>query len=203
MVKVTKRDLQIIAGLAGAVDFLNEGKFSAPIARALKSAGKALITRGGPAAARFTGASALRGLGTVASVGKTIAMRHPVLTGGAVVYYAYQNRDELGSLVEQGYEIVQPAVSSGLQTLADLDAPLIGVREPSITKRKKTKFNRMVSAGMKKLKSSTKYGKKGVINAPKKAFKAVTQAASAVTKKKKLPKSGIKRMLMSFMRRIR
>jgi putative intracellular protease/amidase len=103
MVNISKRDLAVIAGLAGAADFLAEGRFTAPLARALKT----VIRRGGPTAARFTGATALRAAGTALSVGKTIAMRHPVLTGGAVVYYTYQNRDELGGLVEQGYEVVQ------------------------------------------------------------------------------------------------
>ncbi len=37
----------------------------------------------------------------------------------------------------------------------------------------------------------------------KKAFSVVTKAASAVTKGHKLPKSGIKRRLMSMMRRLR
>ena len=61
----------------------------------------------------------------------------------------------------------------------------------------------MVSAGMKSVKASTSYGKKGIVNAPKKAFKAVVSAASAVNRGKKLPKSGIKRRLMGIMRKIR
>jgi len=40
MVKITERDLAIIAGLAGVADFLTEGRFSAPVARALKEGGK-------------------------------------------------------------------------------------------------------------------------------------------------------------------
>ena len=199
MVKISKRDLAVIAGLAGAADFLAEGRFSAPVARALKT----VIRRGGPAAARFTGATALRAAGTALSVGKTIAMRHPVLTGGAVVYYTYQNRDELGGLVEQGYEVVQDFADITRAKFDEGIRPIAGLGFPKAPKRKQTKFNRMISLGMKKLKSSTKYGKKGILNAPKKAFKAVTQAASAVTKKKKLPKSGIKRILMSWMRKIR
>ena len=104
MVKVTKKDLAIIAGLAGVADFLAEGRLSAPLARAVKT----VIRRGGPTAARFTGASAVRLAGTAAQVGKTIAMRHPVLNAGAVTYYTYKNREELGDLIEQGYEILQP-----------------------------------------------------------------------------------------------
>ena len=184
MVNISKRDLAVIAGLAGAADFLAEGRFTAPLARALKTA----IRRGGPAAARFTGATALRAAGTVASVGKTIALRHPVLTAGAVVYYTYQNRDELGGLIEQGYELVQP----GLQALADLDAPIVGVRIP---KKRMTDFNKAVKKGMSIVKGSTSYGKKGTINNAKKAFAAVTKVASAASKKKKTPKTGITRKI--------
>ena len=39
MVKLTKRDLGIIAGIVGTTDFLLEGKLSAPVARAIKKAG--------------------------------------------------------------------------------------------------------------------------------------------------------------------
>ena len=184
MVKVSKRDLAVIAGLAGAADFLAEGRFSAPVARALKT----VIRRGGPTAARFTGATALRAAGTVASVGKTIALRHPVLTAGAVVYYTYQNRDELGGLIEQGYELVQP----GLQALADLDAPIVGVRMP---KKRMTDFNKAVKKGMSIVKGSTSYGKKGSINNAKKAFAAVTKVASAASKKRKMAKKGIARKI--------
>ena len=187
MVKLTKRDLGIIAGLAGAADFLAEGRFSAPVARALKTA----VRRVAPVAARSTAAFIPRAIGTAASVGKTIALRHPVLTGGAIAYYTYQNRDEIGSLVEQGYEIVQPAVSSGLQTLADLDAPIVGVK----TRKKQTKFNKAESKGMKIVTGSTSYGKKGTINNAKKAFSAVTKVASAASKKKKMPKKGITRKI--------
>ena len=184
MVNISKRDLAVIAGLAGAADFLAEGRFTAPLARALKT----VIRRGGPTAARFTGATALRAAGTVASVGKTIALRHPVLTAGAVVYYTYQNRDELGGLIEQGYELVQP----GLQAIADLDAPIVGVRMP---KKRMTDFNKAVKKGMSIVKGSTSYGKKGTINNAKKAFAAVTKVASAASKKRKMAKKGIARKI--------
>jgi len=184
MVNISKRDLAVIAGLAGAADFLAEGRFTAPLSRALKT----VIRRGGPTAARFTGATALRAAGTVASVGKTIALRHPVLTAGAVVYYTYQNRDELGGLIEQGYELVQP----GLQALADLEAPTVGVRIP---KKRMTDFNKAVKKGMSIVKGSTSYGKKGTINNAKKAFGAVTKVASAASNQRKMPKSGITRKI--------
>ena len=185
MVKLTKRDLAVIAGLAGAADFLAEGRFSAPLARGLKT----VIRRGGPTVARFTGATALRAAGTVASVGKTIALRHPVLTAGAVVYYTYQNRDELGGLVEQGYEVVQ---DFGDITRSKFEE---GVRPLKKVKKRITAFNSAVKKGMSIVKGSTSYGKKGTINNAKKAFAAVTKVASAASKKKKTPKKGITRTI--------
>jgi len=191
MVKISKRDLAVIAGLAGAADFLAEGRFSAPVARALKT----VIRRGGPTAARFTGATALRAAGTVASVGKTIALRHPVLTAGAVVYYTYQNRDELGGLVEQGYEVVQDFGNITRSKFDEGIQPITGLGFPKMPKKRMTAFNKSVKKGMSIVKASTSYGKKGTINNAKKAFAAVTKVASAASKKKKAPKKGITRKI--------
>ena len=201
MVKISKRDLAVIAGLAGAADFLAEGRFTAPLSRALKT----VIRRGGPAAARFTGATALRAAGTVATVGKTIAMRHPVLTTGAVVYYTYKNRDELGDLIEQGYEIIQPKVQQFGDIVREEFAKgpqPIGM--PFFPKRKKvkTKFNSAVSKGMKVVKASTSYGKKGSITNAKKAFSVVTKTASEINKGAKVAKSGITRKIGLAVKRI-
>jgi len=198
MVKISKRDLAVIAGLAGAADFLAEGRFTAPLARALKTA----IRRGGPAAARFTGATAVRAVGTAGIVGKQIALRHPVLTAGAVVYYTYKNRDEIADLIEQGYEVLQPKVQQFGEIIQQEQQRLftegprpIGV--PFFPKRKKakTKFNSAVSKGMKVIKASTSYGKKGTINNAKKAFSVVTKTASSINKGRKVAKKGIIRKI--------
>jgi len=191
MVKISRRDLAVIAGLAGAADFLAEGRFTAPLARGLKT----VIRRGGPTAARFTGATALRAAGTVASVGKTIALRHPVLTAGAVVYYTYQNRDELGGLVEQGYEVLQDFGDITRSKFDEGIRPITGLGFPKMPKKRMTDFNKAVKKGMSIVKGSTSYGKKGTINNAKKAFAAVTKVASAASKKKKTPKKGITRKI--------
>ena len=70
-------------------------------------------------------------------------------------------------------------------------------------RRTKSRFNKLISSGMSTVKKSTSYGKKGIVSSPKKAFSLVTKAASAVTKGHKLPKSGIKRRIMTAMRKIR
>ena len=75
---------------------------------------------------------------------------------------------------------------------------------PSGKPRRKiaSKFNQAVKRGMAIVKGSTSYGKKGTINNAKKAFTAVTKAASAVNKGRKAPKSGIRRKLHNAMSKI-
>ena len=210
MVKLTKRDLAIIGGLAGVADFLAEGRLSAPLSRALKRAAvaagkKAIFTA--PAAARVAQASALRGAGTVARVAGTVALRHPILTAGAVVYYTYKNRDELADLVSQGYEVLQdinaPMAQRRREFASDpigfteeifADRPLIrplGAPIPGLKpKRRKSTYNTAVSKAMKAVKKSTSYGKKGVLNAPKKAFGFVARTVSKLRRGKKVPSKG-------------
>ena len=52
----------------------------------------------------------------------------------------------------------------------------------TLPKRKKSKFNKAVSAGMKAAKKSKFYGKKGTFANVKKAFSAVTKIASRLSK---------------------
>jgi len=195
---ISKKDLNTIGAIAagfGILDFFLEGRLGAPISRAIKKGGAAIVTRGGPAVARSLGATAVRGVGTAASIGKTIALRHPVLTAGAVVYYTYQNRDELGSLVEQGYEVVQDIADISRAKFAEGIQPITGLGFPKKAKKRMTSFNSAVKKGMSIVKGSTSYGKKGTINNAKKAFAAVTKVASAASKKKKTPKTGIARKI--------
>jgi len=111
----------------------------------------------------------------------------------------------LGALQTQpGQQLLEAAAESGADTRRSLDMALFNIQAlgEEKVKRTKSKFNILVSKGMSTIKASTSYGKKGVINAPKKAFKAVVAAASAVNRVKKLPKSGMKRKLMIMMRKI-
>jgi len=59
---------------------------------------------------------------------------------------------------------------------------------PMRRKKRMSKFNQAVKKGMAIVKASTSYGKKGVINNPKKAFSAVTKAVSKVNKAQKAGK---------------
>ena len=63
---------------------------------------------------------------------------------------------------------------------------------PRLKKRAVSKFNKAVSKGMKIVRGSTSYGKKGTINNAKRAFSAVTKVVSLKKRKKKAPKRGIR-----------
>ena len=151
-----------------------------------------------PGFSRSAAKVAVRAIGPLATrTAPAVAGFNPALTGAALGLGALQTQpgQQLLDLAEERGRMDRIRFE---QALTDL---IVGVKKS--TTRKKSKFNKMVSAGMKSVKASTSYGKKGIVNAPKKAFKAVVSAASAVNRGKKLPKSGIKRRLMSIMRKIR
>jgi len=76
------------------------------------------------------------------------------------------------------------------QALTDLT---IGTKKKTV--KTKSKFNKAIAAGMKTVKASTSYGKKGIISSPKKAFSAVTKTASRLKRGGKVAKTGIKRKI--------
>jgi hypothetical protein len=63
---------------------------------------------------------------------------------------------------------------------------------PQLKKRAVSKFNKAVSKGMKIVRASTSFGKKGKINNAKRAFATVTKVVSLKKRKKKAPRSGIR-----------
>jgi len=151
-----------------------------------------------PGFSRSAAKVAVRAIGPLATrAAPAVAGFNPALTGAALGLGALQTQpgQQLLDLAEERGRMDRIRFE---QALTDLT---VATKKKSV--RTKSKFNKMVSAGMKSVKASTSYGKKGIVNAPKKAFKAVVSAASAVNRGKKLPKSGIKRRLMSLMRKIR
>ena len=162
------------------------------------------IAKPGTSRAAAKGAVNLIGRGTVAlaprvaSTGAGLVQANPVAAGIGLGLGALQT--------DPGQQLLDMAAERGRsdrvrfeQAITDLELRTI----PAAKKKSKSRFNKMVSVGMKQAKASTSYGKKGTINNAKKAFSAVTKAASAAIGGKKLPKSGIKRKLMSVMRKIK
>ena len=233
MVKLSKRDLTIIAGVLGAIDFAYEGALTKPVSRAVKTAlraGAAKLflnpgqiptnTQLAKGIGRAVGKQAVRLPGTALAVGRTIAMRHPYLTAGAIIYYTVKNRDDIERIVRDGYEVLDDTGSQALPTPTPFaqdfmedpfgaSVDLIGLRPripgrqmPTVRRKAQTKFNKAVSKGMKVVKASTSYGKKGTISNAKKAFSVVTKTASKINKGAKVAKSGITRKIGLAVKRI-
>ena len=125
------------------------------------------------------------------------ALANPALTGAALGYGALQT--------EPGQSLLDLAAERGRADRIRFDQALDRFTQttlPSAKRRTKSRFNRMVAAGMKAIKASTSYGPKGTIVKPKAAFKAVTTTASKILKGGKVATSGIKRKLGFVMRKI-
>jgi hypothetical protein len=165
-----ERDLLIALGL---IDFVTRGKINA----AAFDLTVATVKRVLPAAATISGRAGLSIAGSAARAAIPI-VTNPYLAGAALGYGALQT--------DPGQQLLQSAAESGAQTRRDLDVALFNLQAQAEQKvrKTKTKFNRAVGAGMKAAKASASYGKKGIINAPKKAFAAVTKMASKINKAK-------------------
>jgi len=186
----TKRELEIMVSalaLDKGLDFITGGKLNQYGRKAAIKIVKTTL----PLALRIGGS-----VGLSAARAAVPLATNPFLAGTALGLGALQT--------DPGQELLAAAAERGRmdrirfeQALTDLT---VGVSKTKT--RTKSKFNNLVSKGMSTIKQSTTYGKKGVINAPKKAFKAVVAAASAVSRGKKVPKSGLKRKLMTMMRKL-
>ena len=163
-------------------------------------------------------------------VGMTrLAFRNPYIAGATILYVGYHERERIKQLLDQGYEIIEerlptpsPPPSPGIPGVSEIITGGMARRPVSEyigtptgiakgfdpmtmlrRKRKPSAFNKAVSAGMKAIKKSTSYGKKGTIKPAKKAFALVTKLAAAKKKKKKAPKSGIRRRIWNAMKGLR
>jgi len=153
-----------------------------------------------PGFSRAAAKQAVRVIGPLATRAATaapaIATYSPVATGTAL---------GLGALQTQpGQQLLDIAAERGRmdrirfeQALTDLT---IGVQKRKV--KTKSKFNKAIATGMKTVKASTSFGKKGIISSPKKAFAAVTKTASAVKRTGKVAKSGIRRKIGLAIRKI-
>ena len=170
MSKFTKRELEIMVSalaLDKGLDFLTGGAINRWSRRQAVNIVKKVL----PAALRTAAVPAA----SIARSALPLAM-NPYVAGAALGYGALQT--------QPGQQLLEAAAESGADTRRSLDMALFNVQALGEEKvrRTKSKFNTAVSKGMQAIKDSTSYGKKGVINAPKKAFAAVTKMASKINK---------------------
>jgi hypothetical protein len=174
MVKLDRRTAEYIIATGAAIDFLMEGKFTAPVARAIKSTAKRAFPLAARAAVGTASVAGRSALGAALPI-----VTNPYAAGLALGYGALQT--------QPGQQLLESAEERGRmdriryeQALTDLQVG-VGTR----VKKTKSKFNTAVSKGMSAAKAGTSYGVKGVLSAPTKAFAAVTKMASKINKAKK------------------
>jgi hypothetical protein len=213
MVNISRKDLERLAIGFGVADFLTEGRLSAPIARGTKAA----LKRAAPAIGR-----ALIQYGPTVAV--TAARVTPTpLAAAATGAVLVQNRAAVADLTRQGYQVVAPAIAQAGATAIDYGGDVLQraldptsfqpMGEPTqvlpvggpikrLTRKRLSKFNKAVKAGMSAVKKSTSYGKKGKINNAKKAFSAVTKVASKVNRGAKVSAKGVTGTIARAVRKI-
>jgi hypothetical protein len=217
--RLTKRQLIIAVtalALDKGIDVATGGVLNKMTRKALIGTARILVPAAGRAALSVGGT----GLGV-----SRLVMRNPYILGAAAIYVGYQERERIKQLLDQGYEFVEERLPTPSLPSLPSPGPIPGVEEiitagqqrgmaarlpipslPSLSRlqrRRPSTFNKAVSAGMKAIKKSTSYGKKGTISPAKKAFTLVTKLASAKKKKKKAPKSGIRRRIWNAMKGLR
>tara|TARA_Y100001963_G_scaffold136866_1_gene199947 strand:+ start:77 stop:769 length:693 start_codon:yes stop_codon:yes gene_type:complete len=209
MVTISRRDLEALAVGFGIADFLSEGRLTKPISKATKTA----LKKAAPAIAR----GIIRYGPAVASAGARVTPTGLAVSTAGLL--AIQNRDKIADLAAQGYEVLAPAgpalreYGAGVaeraldpETYAPMGEPRdilpLGGPIKRPTKKRLSKFNKAIKKGMSIVKGSTSYGKKGTISNAKKAFSAVTKAASRVNRGRKAPAKGIARKLHTAMTKI-
>ena len=203
----TKKELEIMVTALAAdagLDFLTGGKLNKYKRKAAIAVYRSVVRPVATRAAIPAAVSVARaGLGA-----SRILMTNPYILGATAVYVGYQERDRIRALLKQGYEIVQEQAPPILEEAAEITTIPYptgpGIRADSfVRKRKPSTFNKAIKAGMIAVKKDKSYGGKGRIKPAKKAFSVVVKLASAKKKKKKAPKSGIRRRIWHAMKGLR
>lgn len=211
----TKKELEAIVVVLATdqgIDFLTGGKLNKYKRKAAIAAYRAIVR---PVAARAVPSVARTAVGI-----SRLALTNPYVVGGTLIYLAYTERDRIAQLLAEGAQVVEDPlrqyVGGVRQRTREFLADPIGAFEegraerrrfqerfPAIrgATRKPSAYNKAVSAGMKAIKNSTSFGKKGRISPATKAFKTVIAVGKAIKAKRKKPKKGIRSKVYTAMKR--
>jgi len=210
----TKKELEKMVtalGLGAGFDFVTGGGLN-------KYGRKAAVQIYRTVVRPLAGVTARAAVPAVASIARSalgasrLLMFNPYIAGGTAIYIGLHERERIKQMLEQGYEFMsQEGIPMAAEYLEERlpsrqrepdysEGRSFGVLPTQMRKKRPSKFNQAVKTGMAVIKKSTSYGKKGTIKPAKKAFSVVVKLASAKSKKKKAPKSGIKRKIWNAMR---
>jgi len=167
----------------------------ATIEERLEQLENALLVLGGGLAGREIGR------GTLRQTLRRGVSANPVVAGGLTLVQLQRMGlldPFVEELLERGLRNPTPGVGEALGGVSS------EVRAEAKKQKRKvtTKFNKAVREGMKVVRASSSYGKKGTINNAKKAFSAVTKTVSKVNRGLKMPKKGITRKIALAAKRI-
>ena len=115
-------------------------------------------------------------------------MRHPYIAAAVVIYETVKHREQIAQLAREGWEVIEDTGAAMApeweRFKTEGPRPITGILLPGAGRgtRKKSAYNRAVSAGMKALKRSTKMGPKGKFTNSKRAFALVSKTASRIRK---------------------
>tara|TARA_Y100001963_G_C6720044_1_gene418711 strand:- start:440 stop:982 length:543 start_codon:yes stop_codon:yes gene_type:complete len=154
--------------------------------RAAAKAATSAMVKAGRVVVPAVGRASARAAPPLARGAATLARRNPYVAAGALGYGAYE-----AGLLDPFLEPVAEAIEEEV---------VVPIKKSG--KRTRSKFNKAVSAGMKAVRASKSYGKKGTINNAKRAFSAVTKVASKVNKGKKVSAKGVTGTIARAVRRI-
>jgi len=205
-----KNELLTVIGLQladKAMDIATYGQVSRlqgnALGRIVFPAGKAggsLLLRGGMAAGRMAGASALGAVAPLAPLAGPVggaALGYGILQTpqGQALLEAAEERGRMDRIrAEQYLTDVQQRMGQFRADPIGYSTDIISQRPSAFTGRllpkRKSSYNSAVSKGIKALKKSTSYGKKGILNSPKKAFGFVARTVSKLRRGKKVPSKG-------------
>ena len=193
---VTKKDLETAIAAYGLGRVLPAGS-----TRAAARSAVGAIVKGGRLLVRPTIAAvpaAARTIGGLSPQGRAIL-------AGLTLKEAY-DRGLLDAPIQQGRDIFADTVAQGIETVDPFmpqGGPPPGFQGfGAKPKRKPSKYNKAVKAGMAAVKKSKFGGKKGTISNAKSTFKTVNLVASAVNKGKKVSAKGIRGTIARAVRRI-
>ena len=192
--KLTK--LEKVLATAVGLDIARPGTSRAAFTRAAQAA-LATIPRVTPPVARGAVGVGRAALGGAA----TLARRNPIAATGLGAL-ALQQAGAFDPVEEAIQARIDAAVDRAMAPvqLAQTDIAKQGFK--SVARRKVSKYQKAVKAGMAAVKASKFGGKKGKISNAKKVFATVNRVASAVNKGKKVAKTGIRGVAARAIRRI-
>jgi len=159
-----------------------------------------------PGFSRAAAKQAVRAIGTVAlGAGRAAAPLAPTVSQIGAAPVGLGVATGLGILATpEGQEALAAAEAKGRADRVRFEQFITDVTEPRkrATKRKVSKYQKAVKAGMAAVKASTFNGKKGVINNAKKTFATVNKVTSAVNKGKKVANKGVRGTIARAVRKI-